>query len=39
MRLIKRMKKKDTGIPLLGIYLKDVPPYHRDMCSTMFIAA
>jgi hypothetical protein len=26
-------------IPLLGIYPKDAQPYHRDMYSTMFIAA
>jgi hypothetical protein len=30
---------KDPTIPLLGIYPKDALPYHRDMCSTMFIAA
>ena len=30
---------KDSAIPLLGMYPKDAPPYHRGMCSTMFIAA
>ena len=30
---------EDPAIPLLGILLKDVPPYHKDTCSTMFIAA
>jgi hypothetical protein len=30
---------EDPGIPLLNIYSKDAPPYHRDMCSTMFIVA
>jgi hypothetical protein len=25
-------------MPLLGIYPKFAPPYHRDPCSTMFIA-
>jgi hypothetical protein len=30
---------EDPAIPLLGIYPKDTPPYHKDMCSTMFIAA
>jgi hypothetical protein len=30
---------EDPAIPVLGIYLKDVPPYHKNMCSTMFIAA
>jgi hypothetical protein len=24
---------------LLGIYPKDAPPYHRDMCCTIFIEA
>jgi hypothetical protein len=22
----------------MGIYPKDVPPYHKDICSSMFIA-
>jgi hypothetical protein len=30
---------KDPAILLLGIYPKDTPPYHKDMCSTTFIAA
>jgi hypothetical protein len=30
---------EDPAIPLLGIYPKDAPLYHRDMCSTMFLAA
>jgi hypothetical protein len=30
---------EDLAIPLLGIYLKDAPPYHEDTCSSMFIAA
>jgi hypothetical protein len=29
---------QDPAIPLLGIYPKDAPPYHKDTCSTMFIA-
>jgi len=29
----------DPAIPLLGICPKDTPPYHKDTCSTMFIAA
>jgi hypothetical protein len=28
-----------AAIPLLGIYPKDAPPYHRGMFSTMFITA
>jgi hypothetical protein len=31
--------KEDPAIPLMGIYPKDVPLYHKDMCSTMFIGA
>ena len=30
---------QDPVIPLLGIYPKDAQSYHKDMCSTMFIAA
>ena len=30
---------KDPIIPLLGIYPKDAQSCHKDMCSTMFIAA
>jgi hypothetical protein len=30
---------EDPAIPFLGLYPKDVPPYHKDMWSTMFIAA
>jgi hypothetical protein len=30
---------EDPAIPLLGIYPKDAPPFHRGTCSTMFIAA
>jgi hypothetical protein len=30
---------EDPAIPLLAIYPKDVPPYHEDRCSTVFIAA
>jgi hypothetical protein len=30
---------KDRAIPLLGIYSKDVPPFHRDTFSTIFISA
>ena len=30
---------EDLAIILLGIYSKDAPPYHKDMCSTMFIEA
>ena len=30
---------EDPAIPFLGIYSKDASPYHRGMCSTMFIAS
>ena len=30
---------QDPAILLLGIYSKDAPPYHKDTCSIMFIAA
>ena len=30
---------QDPAIPLLGIYPKDAPSYHKDTCSIMFIAA
>lgn len=29
---------QDPGISLLDIYLKDIPSYRKDSCSTMFIA-
>jgi hypothetical protein len=31
--------EEDPAIPLLGIYLEDVPTGKKDTCSTMFIAA
>jgi hypothetical protein len=30
---------QDSAILLLGIYPKDVPPYNKDTCSTLFTAA
>jgi hypothetical protein len=30
---------QDPAISFLGIYPKDAPPYHKDICSTMLIAA
>jgi hypothetical protein len=30
---------QDLAIPLLGIYPKDAPPYHKNTFSTMFIEA
>jgi hypothetical protein len=34
----KIVLSEDTAIPLLSICLKDASAYHKDMCSTMFIA-
>ena len=36
---IRKNLLHDPVIPLLGIYPKDAQLYHKDMCSTMFIAA
>lgn len=30
---------QDAATPLIGIYPKDVPPYHKDTCSIRFIIA
>jgi hypothetical protein len=30
---------KDPAILLMGLYPKDAPTCHRDMCSTTFIVA
>jgi hypothetical protein len=41
-RFLRKLKidvPEDPAIPLLGIYTKDTPPYHRDTCSIMFIPA
>jgi hypothetical protein len=38
-RNLEMVLPEDPAIPMLGIYPKDAPPYHRDTCSTMFIAA
>ena len=40
-RFLRKLKidlPKDPAIPHLEIYPKYAPPYHRDMCSSMFIA-
>ena len=28
---------EDPAVPLLGVYPKEAPQNHKDMCSTMFI--
>lgn len=30
---------QNPAISLLGIFPRDVLPYHKDICSTIFIAA
>jgi hypothetical protein len=39
LRKLKIVLPEYPAIPLLGIYPKDVPPYHKDSFSTMFIEA
>ena len=39
LRKIELVLHEDPAILLLRIYPKDAPPYHKDMCSTMFIEA
>ena len=39
LRKLGNSTPQDPAIPLLGIYPKDASSYHKDMCSTMFIAA
>jgi hypothetical protein len=38
LRKLEICLPEDSAIPLLGIYPKYAPPYHKDMCSIMFIA-
>jgi hypothetical protein len=41
-RFLKKLEidlPEDPATSLLDIYSKDVPPYHRVTCSTMFIVA
>jgi hypothetical protein len=37
-RHLRKLQIEDPAVPLLGIYPNGVPPCHRCMCSTMFIA-
>jgi hypothetical protein len=39
LRKLDIVHLEDPAIPLLGIYLEDVPTSKEDTCSTMFIAA
>ena len=39
LRKLEIVLPEDPAIPLLSIYLKNVPSYNMDTCSTMFIAA
>jgi hypothetical protein len=36
---IRNSSTEDPNIPLLSIYPKDIPPYYKDLGSTMYIAA
>jgi hypothetical protein len=38
LRKLEIFIHEEPAILLLGIFPKDVPPYQKDMCSTMFIA-
>jgi hypothetical protein len=37
LRKMKIDLPNGPAIPIFGIYSKDIPPYHRGICSTMFI--
>jgi hypothetical protein len=39
LRKLEIALSEDPSIALLGIYPKDVSPYHKDKCSSMFISA
>jgi len=39
LRKLETVLPEDPAILLLDIYPKDAPPYHKNTCSTMFIAA
>jgi hypothetical protein len=39
LRKLEIVLLEDPTILLLGIYPKDAPPYHKNRCSTVFIAA
>jgi hypothetical protein len=39
LRKLDIILPEDPAIPLLGIYLENVPTYNKDTCSTIFIAA
>jgi hypothetical protein len=39
LRKLEIVLPQNPAIPFLNIYPKDVSPSHKDMCSSMFIAA
>jgi hypothetical protein len=39
LRKVGIVLPEDPAIPLLGMYLEDVPTCNKDTCSSMFIAA
>jgi hypothetical protein len=38
LRNLEIVLPEEPTILLLGIYLKDYPPYYKNTCSTMFTA-
>lgn len=41
MKISQKIRQQTTlnsAIPLLCLHMKDVQPYHKDMCSTVFTA-
>jgi hypothetical protein len=39
LRELEIVLPEDPAMLLMSIYKKDNPPYHKDICSTMFITA
>jgi hypothetical protein len=39
LRKLGIVLSQDSALPLPGIYPKDAVPYHKDTCSTMYLAA
>jgi hypothetical protein len=39
LRRLGLVLPQGPAIPLLGIHPKDAPPFHKDTCSTVFIAS
>jgi hypothetical protein len=39
LRKLEIVLPEDSAIPLLGMYPNNAPPYHKDTCSTILVAA